>query len=301
MTLLLSIDGGGTKTLALLGNEAGAILARGLAGSSNLNSVGFAAACAALESAIRQALGAHSAPEVQAVVLGLAGAGQPTERQRFQAWAGQYFPQARVHVITDAELLLSAFPNQPALALIAGTGSIAFARAPGGNLIRAGGWGYLWGDEGSAFWVGAQALRIITQAHDGLTGPTALTALFLNALDLQTPPELIPCLYNHENPRAAIAALAPQVEIAAAQGDPAARRILHRAADSLAHLCLALSRRAGFPSPVPFVFTGGALLNGRLLQASFRRSCRRLALPVSEFVPLPEPAQAGLRLAMTCL
>lgn len=299
--LFVGVDGGGSKTSAWLADKTGEVVGKGLAGSSNLNTVGFESACLALQQAIEQALAQSKETNpghIVSLALALAGVGSPVEQARFQTWAQVHFPQARLQILNDAELLLSVYPHQPCLALIAGTGSIAYARTKDGIFLRAGGWGHLFGDEGSAFAIGAAALHWITQAHDGLASPTALTELILAARHLQTPPELIANLYGAENPRAEIASLARQVEQAAARGDPAARRILRQAARQLAELCLALARRAAFSQPVPLVFSGGALLHGKFLQSAFRAACRAKKLSISTFSPFAEPVQAALNLAI---
>ena len=120
MNYLLGIDGGGTKTLALLADPSGNILSRGLGGPSNYNAVGFEAACAAIETAISQALSSVLSVDIRfsalsvdnsvvnsvsALCLGLAGAGRPEDRDKFHAWAAELFPQSKVQVVSDAEIL----------------------------------------------------------------------------------------------------------------------------------------------------------------------------------------------------
>src|SRR6266516_291937 len=107
MDYILGVDGGGTKTLALLGDLDGHVLARGVSGSSNYNAVGFDAACSALESAIRMARTDYPG-EISALCFGLAGAGRKEDIERFQNWAARKFPMTTVRVISDAEILLIA-------------------------------------------------------------------------------------------------------------------------------------------------------------------------------------------------
>src|SRR5688572_7469531 len=118
MEYILGVDGGGTKTVALLGDLNGNVLARGRSGSANTNAVGFDAACLALESAINMARKDHSG-EISVMCLGLAGAGRKEDIQQFQNWAVHQFPKTMVKVVSDAEILLMAgVPSGPALALI---------------------------------------------------------------------------------------------------------------------------------------------------------------------------------------
>src|SRR5215217_7483453 len=179
MDYILGVDGGGTKTLALLGDLSGNVLARGLSGPSNYNAVGFDAACFALESAISLARKDYPG-EISALAFGLAGAGRKEDLERFQHWAVDSFPGTAVRVVSDAEILLMASaPSGPGLALICGTGSIVYGRTVMGDLIRAGGWGYLFGDEGSGYAIGIAALRAVMQAHDGRGLGTLLSELVL--------------------------------------------------------------------------------------------------------------------------
>ncbi|HET9221200.1 MAG TPA: BadF/BadG/BcrA/BcrD ATPase family protein, partial [Roseiflexaceae bacterium] len=153
--LLLGVDGGGSGTRALLADRSGAILGAGAAGPSNHQAIGLEAAAQAIQSAIdmafRDARVERSRP-VAAICLGLAGAGRPEDRLRFEAWATRQNIARRCAVASDAELVLTAgTPDGWGVALICGTGSIAWGRAPDGRSARAGGWGYLLGDEGSGY------------------------------------------------------------------------------------------------------------------------------------------------------
>src|SRR5215216_3173156 len=218
MEYILGVDGGGTKTIALLGDSDGNVLTRGVGGPSNYNAIGFEAACAALESAIHVACTDHPG-EISALCLGLAGAGRKEDIDRFQDWAVHKFPTTAIKVASDAEILLMAgSPSGPALALICGTGSIVYGRTVTGELIRAGGWGYLFSDEGSGYAIGIAALRAVMQAHDGRGSETLLSDLVLKRYGLHQPPELVHTIYRAESPRSTVANLSDLVEQAAGWG-----------------------------------------------------------------------------------
>src|SRR5690349_24529006 len=102
MEYILGVDGGGTKTVALLGDQNGKVLARGVSGSSNANAIGFESACLAVENAIHLARTDHPGP-VSALCLGLAGVGRTDDIDRFHSWAAQTFPKTSVKVTSDAE------------------------------------------------------------------------------------------------------------------------------------------------------------------------------------------------------
>ena len=131
-------------------------------------------------------------------------------------------------VIEDAALLLAAgTPDGWGVAVVAGTGSMAFARGADGRTARAGGWGPLLGDEGSGYAIALAGLRAAARAADGRAAATPLTDRLLAAFGLTRPEELIGVVYRGGD-RAALAALAPVVLEAADAGDAVAAEIASR-------------------------------------------------------------------------
>ena len=296
MDYILGVDGGGTKTLALLGDLDGNVLARGMSGSSNTNAVGFDVACSALESAISIARRNYPG-EIFALCLGLAGAGREKDIERFENWAGQKFPGTRVKVVSDAEILLAiGAPSGPALALICGTGSIVYGRTVTGELIRTGGWGYLFGDEGSGYAIGIEALRAVMQAYDERGPETLLSELVLARYDLGTPPALVYKIYGAESPRFLVATVADLVEQAAEQGDSVAISILEESSQELARAMAAIYPKLG-TSSVPLMITGGTIIHGKQLQKAFHRACETQGLAFASIRYVEEPAEGALQLA----
>lgn len=300
MNYILGVDGGGTKTLALLGDLAGHVLARGVSGPSNYNAVGFEAACSALESAIHNACQDFPGM-ISALCLGLAGAGRKEDIDLFQNWAVQKFPKTVIKVASDAEILLmSGAASGPALILICGTGSIVYGRTIKGELIRAGGWGYMFGDEGSGYAIGIAALRAVMQAYDERGPKTLLSELVLEHYGLQNPPDLIPVIYGAESQLSTVASLSKLVEQAAELGDPLAIAILDEAAHALMRTIAAITSKLG-SSPVPLVITGGTILHGRHLKRSFLRACETQRLAFAAIRYVTEPAEGALQLARQAL
>ena len=296
MDYILGVDGGATKTVALLGDLDGRVLARGISGPSNANAVGFDAACSALESALRMAR-ANYPGEIRALCLGLAGVGRKDDAERFQNWAVHRYPKTVVKVVTDAEILLIAgAPSGPGQALICGTGSIVYGRTITGELIRAGGWGYLFGDEGSGYAIGSAALRAVMQAHDGRGSETSLSELVLERYGLHTPPELVQTIYGAQSPRLEVAALAELVEQAAEQDDAVAIAILKEAADELTRTIAAVYPKLG-DSAFPLIITGGTILHGKYLKRAFHEACKTQRLEFTAVHYVAEPAEGALKLA----
>ena len=298
---LIGVDGGGSKTLALAADLQGNILGRGTAGPSNHLSVGFEAACQAIEQAIQSALeeaGFAPQADLRAICLGLGGVGRPAEAALFQGWANQRFPGIPARVVTDAHLALAAgTPQGWGVCLICGTGSIAYGRDPSGREARAGGWGYLFGDEGSGYAIGAAALRAVSQAADGRLEPTRLTQAVLEAWGLQEPQQIIPRAYNAPSPRADIAHLAKIVEQAAKLGDAQAQSILRQAGMELARLVQAAAAQLELEGPFPLALAGGVIVHDDYLFQCFIEAGGQLGLRFSEINKVTEAAQGAIRIA----
>ncbi len=307
--LFLGIDGGGTHTVALLATRAapsapGDVLGRGESGPSNLQAVGSARALAALDEAVNRAFAAAGLERgpVAAACLGLAGAGRPGDQAVIRAWADRVRLAARVEVTNDAALLLAAgTPEGWGLAIIAGTGSIAYARTADGRTSRAGGWGYLLGDEGSAYQLVLAGLQAVARAADERGPATCLMEAFLKKLNLRAPAELVPAIYGGKWDRAALAALAPLVLDAAEAGDPAARAVAEEAAGQLAQTAAAAAHRLGLDrQAVPVALAGGVLLASAAYRQQVLRSLEILGIRPDPVQSVPEPAAGGVRLAMNC-
>ena len=299
--LLLGIDGGGSKTRALIADREGKVLGVGSAGSSNYQAVGFDEATRGLHQAIAGALeSAGLSPETPfaAACFGLAGAGRPADHARFSAWVVEQRLAPRHRIVNDAELLLAAgTPGGWGIALIGGTGSICYGSAPDGRTARAGGWGYLLGDEGSGYAIALDALRLATQTADGRAEAHALLQAILRHWALDEPSRFIPYVYRPTVTRADIAALArPLIDLAAA-GNPDAARIVDGAAHELARLVAAVARRLDLHEP-PLALGGGLLgASDSLRQAVVERA--QIALGPVRYVD--DPAAGAIVLARRLL
>jgi len=265
--IVLGIDGGGTKTRCLAAAVDGTVLAEGHGGPANALVVGQERAVASMVEAIREALQAadRTTDAVRAICAGLAGAGQPEMQDalaRTLAEALALPEGARVQVVSDARVALAgALQGKPGAILIAGTGSIAYGLDDSGRLHRAGGWGWILGDEGSGFTIGRQALASALSALDGTGQATVLGDRICAAWKLQQLSQAIPKVYaDPSTSRTEIAALVPVVAQAAAEGDAVAGEILARAGRDLAHLAAALLRRMALAEPL--VATTGGVLEG---------------------------------------
>lgn len=301
---LLGVDGGGTKTLALLAGPDGEIIGMGDGGPSNFYAVGFDAARASLETALRAAwddAGLQPKP-LAAACLGLAGAGRADDIAQVLAWVRGFISAGAIELVNDARLVIEAEAapgDSPAwgLAIISGTGSIAYGWDPAGNTARSGGWGYLLGDEGSAFSVGLAALRAVCRAHDGRAPATLLTRYLLEAWSLNDPQELVGRVYQGKFPRTEISRLSRVVEAAADAGDAVAAAIFEQAGEELALAAASVASQLGLAGPIPCALAGGNLVFGQRTADAFLRSAETSGLTLDPVVRVKTPALGALRIA----
>jgi N-acetylglucosamine kinase-like BadF-type ATPase len=272
--LILGIDGGATSTVALLVEAASdRVLGRGVGGPSNIQAVGDELALQALDAAVGgafEAAGLSYAP-VAAAALGLAGIDLNEGVDLIRHWADRVELAGKLSVANDATLLFAAgTPEGWGLAVVAGTGSIAFTHDRDGRDARAGGWGYLMGDEGSAFRLGLLGLRAACRAADNIGPPTQLLPVLLTKLGSNDPRDFIPAVYRGNWDKAAIAGLAPTVMELAAIGDETARAIFESESLELARTAAGAVFQGGLPRDgVPVALTGGLVLRNELFRERF--------------------------------
>lgn len=240
-TRYIGIDGGGTKTVCILGDAEGNILAESRGESSSVKSRPWEDVQRVLLTLIQDVVDQSGTEMSQlgGIFLGLAGSDRPEDRKRISDWLQTELPEGvPITVHNDAVTALAAGTwGQKGIALISGTGSIAYGFDPAtGGFVRVGGWGYLLGDEGSGFDLGRKALVAVMRAYDGRGEPTALTGLVLERWSLQHPGQLINTIYGQDNVRTAIADGSKLVMRAAADGDPIAVKLVEEAIQELEEL-----------------------------------------------------------------
>lgn len=239
----LGVDGGQSSTAALIGDESGKVAGVGNAGPCNHVSTAesharFRDAIGGAVNAARQAAGLTEV-RFAAACLGLSGGPEDKE-----ALVRDMIPAEHYRITNDAVIaLLGATAGEPGVIAIAGTGSIAYGRNAEGRTARAGGWGYVFGDEGGAFDLVRQAVRASLRKEEGWGHATALREALLEATSASDMNDLLHRFYTPAYPRARIASYAPLVDEAACNGDAAAREILQNAAQALATYAAAVRRQ----------------------------------------------------------
>jgi len=240
---VLGIDAGGTKTVCLLADDRGTILAAGRGPGANLHAAGELAVEKVLHEVMEEALGERDVTPA-AICLGIAGVDREDEARTVRAIMRRIGHKSRVLVVNDALIALVAGAGDAAgIVIISGTGSIVYGRNAHGQAARAGGWGHMIGDEGSGYWIGREAVAAVMRGADGRGPATRLSDVILEHFGVSDASRLPRIIYDPEGPRARVAALGPIIEATAAAGDAVAMRVLERAVDELVLGALSVASR----------------------------------------------------------
>lgn len=258
--MMLSVDGGATKTDMVLFYADGHVIGRIIGGPSNSSEIGFERSVRTIKDLSERLLAPHGGVDASlcSVYAGVAGGGIGENKAKYRRFLKSAFPNASfVSNGSDAiNALNSGVRKGGGIVLVAGTGSVVYARE-NGVIHQVGGWGHLLGDEGSGYDIGRMGLRRALQALDGRAEATSMTEAFARKFG-QRVDKAIPSIY--EGGKRLISSFAPIVFDEAAAGDAAAMEILGESAGQLARLvlsgCRFLKKR-----PFPTVFSGG-LFNG---------------------------------------
>jgi N-acetylglucosamine kinase-like BadF-type ATPase len=283
------VDAGGSRTVAALAR--GERVLRTIAGSgANPNVLGIDAAADAIARCIERLLDGESPAAIGA---GVAGAGDESVRARLLAVLKQRFPVARIAISHDARIALrAAIPQGDGIVVIAGTGSIAYAEI-GERSFFAGGYGYLFGDAGSGYAIGAEALRNLLAALEAGVPERALPAELASHLGANDRSVLLGRIYGSATPVADIGACAPIVIRHAADGDDLANVILGHAIDGLFELISRIVDRCA-KSALPLAFAGGLLRERNALTDRLEQRIADAALDVRIVAARAEPYLGAL-------
>ena len=267
--IVVGVDGGGSKTHAIVADEGGSHLGEVVGPGSAVRPGEVERSADAIAHTVKDALASCEMTHVMPKVLcvGVAGAGREPERQGlWQALASRELAE-EVVIHADFSIALDdAFGEGPGVLLVSGTGSVAFGRGPSGQSARCGGWGPVCGDEGSGQWIGRRALSVVTASADGREPETALVGAILTAAQVNEPQELI--AWAAQASPAQLASLAPVVSSVAEAGDLRANSIISLAVEELVLHIRTLARQlfGDERAATPIALTGGMLTKGTTLR-----------------------------------
>lgn len=264
----LGVDGGQSSTTALIGDGSGRVIGVGRGGPCNHVSAEesrakFTSAVGGCVAQAREAAGLGEDVAYETACYGFSGG--PADKDSLVA---EMFRAGKRLVTHDAYIALcGAHSGAPGIITIAGTGSISFGRGADGRLMRAGGWGYVFGDEGGGFDLTRQALRAALRFDEGWGPPTALRDALMKATGAQDANDLMHQFYGGKLTRPQMAAMSRLVDETALTGDIVAYGILNEAAQQLAGITLAVRKRTfAAKEYAPVAYIGGVFNSAGLLE-----------------------------------
>ena len=302
MPYYLGIDGGGTKTTCVVGDES-QVLATATAGPSNVVRVGEERARASLQQSVRQACAAAGiAPaEVVRTCVGGSGAARIDVAEIMRRSLADMLTTP-IDVVGDIQISLeAAFDTGPGVIVIGGTGSIAYGRNRSGKTLRAGGWGFAVGDEGSAHWIGRMAINSVLRAADPRDGSEpppvpdfSLAAALMKAWNVASLVDV--ARIGNSNPPPDFAALFPSI---AASADQLASEVLAKAGTELARVAGIVVRQlfAEEDAHIPVAMIGGVFRHAALVRQVFCSDLRECDARIEVNPQVVDPVEGALRMA----
>ncbi len=288
MKYVIGIEGGGTKSLAAALSLDRKILDWARGTGMNLQNTPEERLKETLTRLVEQFQTRLGRPS--GLCAGLAGCDRIQDKQKLKGILKDLFPGTPCLAESDARVALyGAFEEEPGILVISGTGSVAIGQDGQGRVARAGGWGYLLGDEGSGYSVGREALRVCLFGRK-----TKLKSLVRKAIGVKKTEQVIPWIHAQEDVPKTLAWLAPLVFQAASQKDPAALEIVEAAAAALSDLCFDTAEALRLDRPRA-AFGGGLLTRSTPLARRLRELLEERFLLVR---PRNDPAKGAALLAL---
>ncbi|MGI6632749.1 MAG: N-acetylglucosamine kinase [Bacillota bacterium] len=308
MRYALGVDGGATKTMAVVGDERGNVLGVGLGGPTNYQITGLDMAMEHLGAAVSSALEAAklSLTDISQAVFGMAGADFPIDFENLKKGISGLYPDLRAEIVNDTWVGFRAGTALPyGGVVISGSGANYAAAAPDGRKVTGRGMGYEWGSEGGAGSLIRQAVHHAFRSHDG-TGPkTGLEEAVISLLGFPSYDELSLYMYQHQGQFGQIytkaASIVPALFQLAFQGDSVAQNILVDTGRVMGEIIGGLVSNLGMgASPVDIVLVGSVFTKGvcPLMISSMKTACER-KVPLAEFRLVEmEPAGGAFLMAL---
>lgn len=299
---VVGIDGGGTKTRMKIADRDGNLLTCCEGGPANINSMDAAAleeALAVLTATGLDSIGGNPSC-CGAICLGMSGAGRREEKLLLEDILNRLGFCRNVIVTDDAQTALyGGVGKDTGIILISGTGSICYGRNCLGQTHRAGGWGYILGDEGSGYDIGLRMLKLVLRSLDGREGQTLLSGMIMEHLKIKAADDIVKLIYRSGEGRRLTSALAPIADEAVKAGDEAARGILDTSVSELFLCTKAVISALGFSDlPVAMAFGGSVLLKCGYINRKLRALVSGSYPGVSIIEAADDAAGGALRMAL---
>jgi N-acetylglucosamine kinase-like BadF-type ATPase len=302
MMFVSGVDGGATKTIAVVGRLDGTLLASARAPSSNYHNIGVGKAARSIRTGVVAACRQADAPSsnLETVIMGLAGMDCPRDFRVGQRVADLTDVGKRRIIVHDSVIAIyAATLGRPGIVVNAGTGSFAAGIDADGRTIRAGGWGNIIDDEGSGYDIGRLGIRAALRALDRTERKTAIAKLLVRKFKLHALEDIIHEVYKKPMMVEEISSISKLVAQAAITGDQAARSVFAYEGRALANFVSTIARRLDMTKSKPDIYcTGGVFKAGPVLLNPFRRELRKNVLRFVLRHPRFEPVIGAFILAL---
>lgn len=300
MNYVIGIDGGGTKTKAILADEKANILAQLTEDASNYHVVGKKQTAKVLSTIFHRFNLSYgiSVEKCRSICIGMAGLGRTDDKAVIQSLCSEMGISQNLILTHDAKIaLIGGTIKNHGVILNSGTGSIAYGISPSGKEARAGGWGHLLGDEGSGYYIAIRGLKAVIRTHDGRAEKTLLTELILDRLNFDSPDSLV--RWIHSVDKRDIASLASPVFRAASKGDSVAKEIIKKAADELTLTAKTVIEKLSLTqNEFEIVLSGGIFENQPDFVSTIQKRLKFIAKNAKIHLPIHEPAFGAIILAI---
>lgn len=298
---VLGIDGGGTKTHAVIADSAGRVIAEGFSGAASPSRVGLEEAVRHIEQAVADACAQAGIEigDIDSACAAIAGINHPIHYHIMKDALDEALQIAGLELVTDARAALEgALDGMPGVVIIAGTGSIAIGVNEEGEQARAGGFGPTLSDEGSGYYIAQRALTVVVSSFDGRSPTTILAERICSRLGVASPSDLPGVIYNSDSEPVEIAPLAELVDEAAREGDEVARQILTAAGSELGRLASSVIQKLGLNSrEFRVACVGSVFRSGEFVLKPLREAVLSVAPHAEIGPPVYPPAIGAAKLA----
>ena len=285
--LVLGVDGGATKTMCAVADEKFKVVGVGVAGPCNYNVVSVREARKNVKLAIKQACSNLNIRK-KSIKIGCFGIGGLTTDRDYEIISREIVPsniaEKRIIVNDVIVAFYAATRGEPGIVVVAGTGSIAYGLNNKGESAISNGWGWLMGDEGSAFDIARRALIAAAKAYDGRGEETILVDMFKKEFEVDDFKDIVPKIY-HEVTSTKIAALSKIVFTAAKNGDKVAIKILKKAGEELGKAAVAIAKKIFMREETIIVGVSGGVFKADKIVWSYFKKYVSNFLPGALFVP----------------
>ena len=304
MEYVIGIDGGGTSTIGILADLEGNIYIQSRNGPSNFHVVGIDEATTVIRNVIEILMAGTPYPSfpVRAICLGLAGVDTEKDAELMKRQVESLNVAKQVYVFNDTEIaLIGGVGGERGVVVVAGTGSAAFGCDGKGHKVHAGGWGWILGDEGSAFRIGQQGLKAVIRALEGRGEYTCLIDNLIQRWKLRDRDELVSALRARTWSRIDVASMAEWVAMTASSGDNVAQQIMRRAGEELGLLAISVIRQLQIEDEFRIVLTGGVFQAGEIVIEPMKQKVKSIAPSAQLTSPLYPPVLGAVFMAWRML